>query len=78
MTFHTWIGGTLRDERKRLKLTMAEVAARAGLSTPAVVRLERGEGSKLDTAEKVAGVLGYRMGLVKWLGEDDPQAGEGG
>lgn len=77
MTFHTWIGGTLRDERKRLKLTMREVAERAGISTPAVVRLERGEGSKLDTAEKVAGALGYQMGLVKLPGRE-PQTGEGG
>lgn len=78
MTFHTWIGGTLRDERKRLKLTMREVAEKAGISTPAVVRLERGEGSKLDTAEKVAGVLGYRMGLVKLPPGREPQTGEGG
>lgn len=78
MTFHTWIGGTLRDERKRLKLTMAEVAARAGLSTPAVVRLERGEGSKLDTAEKVAHVLGYEMGLVKLPPGRETQTGEAG
>lgn len=77
MTFHTWIGGTLRDERKRLKLTMREVAEKAGISTPAVVRLERGEGSKLDTAEKVADVLGFQMGLVK-LPSREPQTGEGG
>lgn len=77
MTFHTWIGGTLRDERKRLKLTMREVADKAGISTPAVVRLERGEGSKLDTAEKVAKALGYQMGLVK-LPTRETQTGEGG
>lgn len=76
MTFHTWIGGTLRDERKRLKLTMREVAEKAGISTPAVVRLERGEGSKLDTAEKVADVLGFQMGLVKLPGRES-HSGEG-
>lgn len=74
MTFHTWIGGTLRDERKRLKLTMHEVANLAGISTPAVVRLERGEGSKLDTAEKVAEALGFQMGLVK-LPNREPETG---
>lgn len=72
MTFHTWIGGTLRDERKRLKLTMREVADMAGVSTPAVVRLERGEGSKLDTVQRVADVLGLTVIVAKVPG-DEPQ-----
>jgi transcriptional regulator with XRE-family HTH domain len=76
MTFHTWIGGTLRDERKRLKLTMQQVADRAGVSQPAVVRLERGEGSKLDTLNRVADALGLTVAVVKL--PPDPQAGEVG
>lgn len=75
MTFHTWIGGTLRDERLRLKLTMREVADRAGISQPAVVRLERGKGSKLDTLERVADVLGLTVAVLKVPGKD-PRAGE--
>ncbi len=75
MTFHTWIGGTLRDERKRLKLSMQQVADRAGVSQPAVVRLERGEGSKLDTLNRVADALGLTVAVVKLPGHE-PAANE--
>lgn len=51
--------------RKMLNLTQADVAARTGLTQPAIAKLE-GEAQipRMDTLQKVAIALGMRLELV--------------
>lgn len=56
---------SLRWARKRAGLTQAELAKRAGLSQPAVARLEDPDyNPTLDMLERVAAALGARLEVV--------------
>jgi len=52
------IGADLATWRKLRRLTAAEVADRAGLSTSTLLRLERGDGASLENVLRVARALG--------------------
>lgn len=67
------LGDDLRQWRHLQHLTEAQVADRAGVSRNIVSRLERGEGSTLETALRVAralGVLDQLAGAVDPLSTD--------
>jgi predicted transcriptional regulator len=60
----------LIDQRQRLGLSQAEVAARMGTSQPAVARLEAGRSdTRLSTLERYASALdttiGYTVGRLE-------------
>ena len=52
------IGADLATWRKLRRLTAAEVADRAGLSTSTLLRLERGDGASLENVLRIARALG--------------------
>lgn len=65
----TPLGERLRARRRRLGLTIAQVAERAGLSLPYVSNLERGRGNPtLDVLKSLAEVLD--LPLAQLVGED--------
>lgn len=54
-------GEYLRNERIRRKLSMQQVAKRAGVSVSTIVRIELGQvRPRVDTVEKIEGALGIR------------------
>ncbi len=61
------IGGDLATWRKLRRLTMAEVAERAGVGVNTVQRLEKGEGTTLENVLRVARALGVLTELTKAL-----------
>ncbi|MDQ2709203.1 MAG: helix-turn-helix domain-containing protein [Actinomycetota bacterium] len=65
------IGEDLTTWRKLRRLTVAEVADRAGISSNTVLRLESGEGATLENVLRVARALGVLDALVGAL---DPYA----
>lgn len=56
-------GARLRDERLRRRLTLDDVANRAGVGRSTVHRLEAGEPATLETYARVAAALGLRPDL---------------
>ncbi len=75
------LGAAFRAVRHRLRLRLADVAARAGVSVSTVSRIERGQLASLSvsTLERVAAVLEIRLDLVpRWRGgELDRTVGSG-
>jgi transcriptional regulator with XRE-family HTH domain len=61
------IGDDLATWRKLRRLTMAQVAERAGLGVNTVQRLEKGEGTTLENLLRVARALGVLDELTKAL-----------
>ena len=60
----TW-GAALRERRRSLGLTQAEVALEAGVGRRFVIELERGKpGASLELALRVAELLGLDLELV--------------
>ncbi len=56
------IGGRLRDARRSMKLTLAEVAQRSGMSESSLSRIERGNmGLSVTTLLQLCGILGVRL-----------------
>jgi transcriptional regulator with XRE-family HTH domain len=55
--YMSFIGKQLKRKRQDMGMRQSDVAARAGISTPALSRLENGDGSSLETFVKVIGVL---------------------
>ncbi len=67
----TPLGERLRSRRRKLGLTIAQVAERAGLSLPYVSNLERGRGNPtLDVLTSLAGVLDLPMSEIVGDGPD--------
>jgi transcriptional regulator with XRE-family HTH domain len=65
------IAGLLRLARRRAGLTQRELAERAGVSQPAIARLESGNASpRAATVEKILAACGFRLTL-------EPRRGEG-
>lgn len=59
------LGDRLREARSRVGMTQAELWRRAGVSVPALSRLEQGHTApKPSTVRKLARALGVR---VEWL-----------
>ena len=56
-------GATIRDERRRRRWTLRELAARCGLTAAAVHRLESGLPGSIETYARVAAGLGLRPEL---------------
>ena len=68
----TPLGERLRSRRRKLGLTIAQVAANAGLSLPYVSNLERGRGNPtLDVLTSLASVLDLPMSQLIGDGRDD-------
>lgn len=66
------LGERLRSRRRKLGLTIAQVAERAGLSLPYVSNLERGRGNPtLDVLTSLAAVLDLPMAQLVGNGRDD-------
>ena len=65
------VGQWIKQRRKQLRLTQAELAQKAGLTPAAVARIERNEAEpRMTTLRKLAEALGIEPHeLVK--GEDD-------
>jgi transcriptional regulator with XRE-family HTH domain len=61
------IGEDLATWRKLRRLTMAEVAERAGVGVNTVQRLEKGEGTTLENVLRVARALGVLEALTASL-----------
>ena len=61
------IGEDLATWRKLRRLTMAEVAERAGVGVNTVQRLEKGEGATLENVLRVARALGVLEALTASL-----------
>ena len=61
------IGENLATWRKLRRLTMAEVAERAGVGVNTVQRLEKGEGTTLENVLRVARALGVLEALTASL-----------
>lgn len=60
----TRIGADLATWRRLRRLTVAEVADRAGLSVSTLTRLERGDGASLEHTLAVARALGVLEALA--------------
>lgn len=69
------LGQDLATWRKLRRLTVAEVADRAGLGESTVVRLENGRGAGLENVLRVAGALGV---LEQLAASVDPYSSEVG
>jgi transcriptional regulator with XRE-family HTH domain len=66
------LGAAIRELRQRNRLTLAEVAERAGLSRGMLSRIETGRASmSLDSLRRVAAALGVSMGSL-FRGFDAP------
>jgi HTH-type transcriptional regulator/antitoxin HipB len=63
MQFLSELGAAVASRRRSLRLTQAEVAARAGLSEDSLSRFERGAGAEFGARKllQVLGVLGLEM-----------------
>lgn len=61
------IGGDLATWRRLRRLTIAQVADRAGVSRDTVMRLEKGEGASVEKLLRVARALGVLDSLVAAL-----------
>ncbi len=60
------LGRALREERRKHRLTQAELADRAGVSRGWLVRFEQGHGSaEIDTIFRVLTALGLVMTLTE-------------
>lgn len=59
------IGANLRDWRIILSLSQALVAERANISRSTLIKLEHGDGAKLETFLTVAKVLGIAEQLLE-------------
>lgn len=57
------LGGRLKRQRIAQGLTQAEVAARAGVSTPTISNLESGKNTAFETVVRVVSVLGLENEL---------------
>jgi transcriptional regulator with XRE-family HTH domain len=58
------LGRRLRDQRLRLGLTQAQLAAKAGLTQPAISRVERGLGlGSLEQLLSLLNALGLELAL---------------
>jgi len=61
------IGGDLATWRRLRRLTIAQVADRAGVSRDTVMRLEKGEGASVENLLRITRALGVLDSLVKAL-----------
>ena len=62
---YRYLGNTIRDLRHRDHLTIADVAAQAGISRGMLSKIENGQVStSLETLEKIAGALGVSLALL--------------
>lgn len=62
-TLHRHLGNTLRELRHRDRLTIADVAAQAGISRGMLSKIENGQVStSLETLEKLAAAFGVSLG----------------
>ena len=69
------IGSVAREERLRNRLTIADVAALAGISAGMLSRIENGQTAmSLATLRRIAGALGVSMGAL-FRGFDAPAGG---
>lgn len=59
------IGGDLATWRRLRRLTIAQVADRAGVSRDTVMRLEKGDGANLENLLRIARALGVLDSLLK-------------
>lgn len=59
------IGGDLATWRRLRRLTIAQVADRAGVSRDTVMRLEKGDGASLENLLRIARALGVLDSLLK-------------
>lgn len=70
------IGNELRQARRAKELTLEEIADKAGLSSPTVVKIERGYPVKWDSVESLAKSLGYSLTFKLELhGPDEDENG---
>lgn len=84
ITLARQVGYPIRDQRKALGLTQAELARRVGVSRQLIVKLELGTatGIALDTLLKVLDVLGLEVAvgtheeLREGIAEHEPEAAE--
>ena len=69
-----YVGGTIRTLRTRLRLTLAEVSAQAGISRGMLSKIENGQAAtSLDTLSRLADALG--VSLAQLFRDFDPPAG---
>jgi transcriptional regulator with XRE-family HTH domain len=69
-----YVGGTIRTLRTRLRLTLAEVAAQAGISRGMLSKIENGQArTSLDTLSRLAEALG--VSLSQLFRDFDPPPG---
>ena len=61
------IGGDLATWRRLRRLTIAQVADRAGISRDTVMRLEKGEGASVENLLRIARALGVLDSLLTAL-----------
>jgi len=59
------LGEHVATQRKLLGLTQAQVAERASVSQPLIVRLEKGDGATLEKTLRVLRVLGMMDALIE-------------
>jgi transcriptional regulator with XRE-family HTH domain len=57
---HLLLGAAIREERRRRRLTLREVAATSGLSKSVIHKLESGEPGLIETYVRLAHALGLR------------------
>ena len=58
------LGAAIRTERKRRGLTQLDLADASGITRSALIALERGASSRVDTLSRVAVALGLDVRLV--------------
>jgi transcriptional regulator with XRE-family HTH domain len=58
------LGAAIRAERKRRGLTQLDLADASGITRSALISLERGASSRVDTLARVAVALGLDIRLV--------------
>lgn len=59
-----YLGKTLRDLRTRQKLTLDDVAGRAGISKSMLSKIENGQTASLDTLKRLAEALGVHLSTL--------------
>ena len=70
------IGRRLRARRLQRDMTQKNLASRAGVSTSAVKRIEKGKGSSLDTFLRIIAALGWGDTVLHAMPEPEPTPSE--
>jgi transcriptional regulator with XRE-family HTH domain len=59
-----FVGKALNALRRQLRLTIADVAAKAGISRGMLSKIENGQTTSLDTLHRLTGALGISLSLL--------------